>query len=54
MTEKRYTRTKERFSSASEAWADVEERVGLTFDQVVRRDHDGNDWAWIVEVDDGR
>lgn len=53
MTTERYSRSKDNFDTAAEAWADIEERSERveSFEQYVDRDHNGSEWAFIVEVD---
>jgi len=54
VTEKRYSRSKDDFETATEAWEDIEDRSELveSFDDYLSRDHTGSEWAFIVEVDE--
>lgn len=54
MTTKTYTRDRDNFDTAAEAWNDIEARSELVddFSQYVERDHTGAEWRFVVEVEE--
>lgn len=47
--ERRVSRSKSKFKSAREAWADIAKSTGKSPKDVIRKDHNEKEWAWIIE-----